>query len=80
MRSAVGEQRVAAAVLFIVGQVTTILALTPVITSQGRGSDVMMPMALPSVGGMTIALITLFVVPVLTSALEERRAKRRAGA
>jgi Cu(I)/Ag(I) efflux system membrane protein CusA/SilA len=56
---------------------TTILALTPVITSQGRGSDVMMPMALPSVGGMTVALITLFVVPVLTCAVEEARAKRR---
>jgi len=50
---------------------TTILALTPVITSQGRGSDIMVPMALPSVGGMLIALITLFVVPVLYCALEE---------
>jgi copper/silver efflux system protein len=52
---------------------TTILALLPVITSQGRGSDVMVPLALPSVGGMAIALITLFVVPLLYSALEEHR-------
>ena len=52
---------------------TTILALLPVITSQGRGSDIMMPMALPAVGGMTIELLTLFVVPVLYCALEEQK-------
>ena len=50
---------------------TTLLALLPVITSQGRGSDIMVPMALPAVGGMTIELMTLFVVPVLYSAVEE---------
>ncbi|WP_417890118.1 efflux RND transporter permease subunit [Xanthomarina gelatinilytica] len=46
---------------------TTILALLPVLTSTGRGSDIMIPMAIPSFGGMLIALITLFVVPVLYS-------------
>jgi Cu(I)/Ag(I) efflux system membrane protein CusA/SilA len=56
---------------------TTILALLPVITSRGRGSDIMMPLALPSVGGMTIELITLFVVPVLFCALEEARIRVR---
>ncbi len=50
---------------------TTLLALLPVVTSQGRGSDIMVPMALPMLGGMTIALITLFVVPVLYCAVEE---------
>ncbi len=44
---------------------TTILALLPVLTSTGRGSDVMIPMAIPAVGGMVIALITMLVVPVL---------------
>lgn len=44
---------------------TTLLALLPILTSTGRGSDVMIPMAIPVFGGMTIALITLFVVPVL---------------
>ncbi|MBA3052407.1 efflux RND transporter permease subunit [bacterium] len=43
---------------------TTILALLPILTSTGRGADVMIPMALPAVGGMTIELITLFIVPV----------------
>jgi Cu(I)/Ag(I) efflux system membrane protein CusA/SilA len=44
---------------------TTLLALLPVLTSTGRGSDIMIPMAIPSFGGMLLALITLFVVPVL---------------
>lgn len=56
---------------------TTILALLPVITSQGRGSDIMVPMALPSVGGMMIELMTLFVVPVLFCAIEERKFRRQ---
>ena len=56
---------------------TTILALIPVITSQGRGADVMVPMALPSVGGMAFELITLFVVPVLYCWREELRARGR---
>ncbi|WP_378178791.1 efflux RND transporter permease subunit [Aquimarina sp. SS2-1] len=50
---------------------TTILALLPILTSTGRGSDIMIPMAIPSFGGMLIALITLFVVPVLFSWREE---------
>ena len=50
---------------------TTLLALLPVLTSTGRGADVMIPMAIPSFGGMAIALITLFVVPVLFSYYKE---------
>jgi len=55
---------------------TTILALIPVLTSVGRGSDVMVPMAIPSFGGMLVVLIGIFVVPVLTSAVEEIRLSR----
>ncbi len=55
---------------------TTILALLPVLTSTGRGSDIMIPMAIPSFGGMVIALITLFVVPVLYSWKAEAQLKR----
>ncbi|MEM7604768.1 MAG: efflux RND transporter permease subunit [Myxococcota bacterium] len=51
---------------------TTLLALLPVITSTGRGADLMGPMALPLVGGMAVALLTLFAVPVLHCAVEER--------
>jgi len=52
---------------------TTILALIPVLTSTGRGSDIMVPMAIPSVGGMVFAVITMFVVPVLYCQLKEWR-------
>jgi Cu(I)/Ag(I) efflux system membrane protein CusA/SilA len=56
---------------------TTILALLPVLTSVGRGSDIMVPMAIPSFGGMLLAIITIFVVPVLYCAVEEARLKLR---
>ena len=52
---------------------TTILALLPILTSTGRGADVMIPMALPSVGGMLFELITLFIVPVGYCWLKERQ-------
>ncbi len=52
---------------------TTLLALLPVLTSHGRGADIMVPMAIPLVGGMAVELMTLFVVPVLFCAIEERR-------
>ncbi|THD66499.1 efflux RND transporter permease subunit [Robertkochia marina] len=55
---------------------TTLLALIPILTSTGRGSDIMIPMAIPAFGGMTIALITLFVVPVLFSVVKEFQLKR----
>jgi Cu(I)/Ag(I) efflux system membrane protein CusA/SilA len=58
---------------------TTVLALLPVLTSTGRGSDIMIPMAIPSFGGMLIALVTLFVVPVLYAWREEIRVKRLQG-
>jgi len=44
---------------------TTILALIPVLTSTGRGSDIMVPMAIPSFGGMLLAVVSIFLVPVL---------------
>ena len=52
---------------------TTMLALLPVLTAKGRGADIMVPMAIPSFGGMVVVLITIFVVPVLYCAVEERR-------
>lgn len=55
---------------------TTLLALLPVLTSSGRGSDIMIPMAIPAFGGMFVALITLFIVPVLYSWREELKLKK----
>jgi len=69
-----GTRRVRPALMTVA---TTILALIPVLTSSGRGSDIMVPMAIPTFGGMTIAVITIFVVPVLYSALKEFRFHRR---
>ncbi|PJZ69676.1 CusA/CzcA family heavy metal efflux RND transporter [Leptospira perolatii] len=50
---------------------TTIFGLAPIFLTNGRGSDVMQPMAIPSVGGMTVSLITLFIAPCLFCAIEE---------
>lgn len=44
---------------------TTILALLPVLTSTGHGADIMVPMAIPSFGGMLLQMITMFTVPIL---------------
>ncbi|MBN2183064.1 MAG: efflux RND transporter permease subunit [Sedimentisphaerales bacterium] len=56
---------------------TTILALIPVLTSTGRGSDIMVPMAIPSFGGMTIEILTMLIVPVLYCWLKENAIRRR---
>jgi copper/silver efflux system protein len=58
---------------------TTILALLPVLTATGRGADIMIPMAIPSVGGMSLVLLTMFTVPVLFAWSEERKLLRDAG-
>jgi Cu(I)/Ag(I) efflux system membrane protein CusA/SilA len=52
---------------------TTILALLPVLTSTGRGSDVMVPMAIPTFGGMLVVLVSVFLVPTLYCATLEAR-------
>ena len=56
---------------------TTILALIPVLTSTGRGSDIMVPMAIPSFGGMFAVLTSLLTVPVLYSVVHEFRLRFR---
>ncbi len=56
---------------------TTIIALLPVLTSTGRGADIMVPMAIPAFGGMIIAAITYYVVPTLYSMREEYKLKKQ---
>jgi len=53
--------------------VTTILALLPVLTSTGKGSDIMLPMAIPILGGMIIDITSYFILPVLYSWREEMK-------
>ncbi|MEZ4738874.1 MAG: efflux RND transporter permease subunit, partial [Flavobacteriales bacterium] len=72
---AAGKKRVRPALMTTA---TTLIALLPVLTSTGRGADILVPMAIPSFGGMVVAIITIFVVPVLYSARMERRIKRSA--
>lgn len=55
---------------------TTIIALIPVLTSTGKGSDIMVPMAIPSFGGMILQVMTMFVVPILYSMWKEGQIKR----
>lgn len=52
---------------------TTLLALLPIFTSTGRGSDVMIPMAIPSLGGMMLEITTVFIVPTLYCWWAERK-------
>jgi Cu(I)/Ag(I) efflux system membrane protein CusA/SilA len=56
---------------------TTVLGLLPVFLTEGRGSDVMQPMAIPSVGGMAIELITMFITPCVFCWVEEWKLRRR---
>ncbi len=65
---AAGLRRVRPALMTVA---TTILALLPILTSTGRGSDIMVPMAIPSFGGMCIVIMTMFTVPVLYCAVQE---------
>ena len=56
---------------------TTLIALLPILTSSERGSDIMIPMAIPIFGGMVTASITYFIVPVLYSWKKENQLKKR---
>ena len=69
-----GQRRIRAALMT---GTTTILALIPVLTSTGRGSDIMVPMAIPSFGGMTIEILTMLIVPVLYCWIKEIRIPRQ---
>lgn len=50
---------------------TTILALLPVLMSKGRGADVMIPMAIPCIGGMIMCLLSLLIVPMMLGSIHE---------
>ncbi len=56
---------------------TSVFGLMPIFWATGRGSDVMQPMAIPSVGGMVVSLfVTIFIAPCLFCAVEEWKWKR----
>jgi len=49
-----------------------VIALLPVLSSTGKGADIMIPMAIPMFGGMVIQVMTVFVVPLFQSIWRER--------
>jgi copper/silver efflux system protein len=53
-----------------------VIALLPVLSSTGKGADIMVPMAIPAFGGMVIQVMTIFVVPLLQAIWRERAVTR----
>jgi Cu(I)/Ag(I) efflux system membrane protein CusA/SilA len=48
-----------------------VIALLPVLSSTGKGADIMIPMAIPMFGGMVIQVMTVFVVPLFQAMWRE---------
>lgn len=53
-----------------------VIALLPVLSSNGKGSDIMIPMAIPMFGGMVIQVMTVYVVPLFQAMWRERAVTR----
>ena len=66
---AAGSKRVRPAMMTTA---VAVIALLPVLTSTGKGADIMVPMAIPTFGGMIIQLMTIFVVPLFQAMWRER--------
>lgn len=58
---------------------TALIALLPVLTSTGKGAEIMVPMAIPTFGGMLIQSMTMFVVPVFQCWWREAASRRATG-
>lgn len=69
---AAGRKRVRPAMMTTA---VAVIALLPVLTSTGKGADIMVPMAIPTFGGMIIQVMTIFVVPLFQSMWRERVVK-----
>jgi Cu(I)/Ag(I) efflux system membrane protein CusA/SilA len=68
-----GNKRVRPATMTIAA---AFIALLPVMTSTGKGADIMIPMAIPTFGGMVVQVFSLFLVPVLYSMWQEKKVKK----
>jgi Cu(I)/Ag(I) efflux system membrane protein CusA/SilA len=58
----------------------TVIALLPVLSSTGKGADIMVPMAIPTFGGMVIQVMTIFVVPLFQAIWREGIIRRNSHA
>jgi Cu(I)/Ag(I) efflux system membrane protein CusA/SilA len=54
-----------------------VIALLPVLSSTGKGADIMVPMAIPMFGGMVIQVMTVFVVPLFQAMWREGEVIRK---
>ncbi len=62
----------------IMTTVTTILALIPILLSTGAGSEIMKPIATPTVGGMvTATVLNLILVPVIFAWVVQGRMRKK---
>jgi Cu(I)/Ag(I) efflux system membrane protein CusA/SilA len=53
-----------------------VIALLPVLSSTGKGAEIMVPMAIPAFGGMIIQVMTIFVVPLFQAMWRENGLKK----
>ncbi|HEX2922354.1 MAG TPA: efflux RND transporter permease subunit [Bacteroidales bacterium] len=65
---AAGKKRVRPAMMTTA---VAVIALLPVLSSTGKGADIMVPMAIPAFGGMIIQVMTVFVVPLFQAIWRE---------
>jgi Cu(I)/Ag(I) efflux system membrane protein CusA/SilA len=71
---AAGKKRVRPAMMTTA---VAVIALLPILTSTGKGADIMVPMAIPTFGGMIIQVMTVFVVPLFQAMWREGEVRRR---
>ncbi|HHT9105510.1 MAG TPA: efflux RND transporter permease subunit [Candidatus Wujingus californicus] len=55
---------------------TTFIGLIPILWSTGAGAEVAKPMAIPSIGGMALALVSVFIIPCLNAWHKEHKFKK----
>lgn len=55
---------------------TTFIGLIPILWETGAGAEIAKPMAIPSIGGMAMALVSVFVVPCLNAWHKEHKFKK----
>jgi len=70
---AAGKKRVRPAMMTTA---VAVIALLPVLSSTGKGADIMVPMAIPLFGGMIIQVMTVFVVPLFQAMWREGAVSR----
>jgi copper/silver efflux system protein len=68
-----GKKRVRPAIMTTA---VAVIALLPVLSSTGKGADIMVPMAIPVFGGMIIQVMTIFVVPLFQAMWREGAVKK----